>query len=310
MNRSRFWYFAGICLIVALGLASRRYASSLPVFLARYAGDTLWAMVMFGVVGLLAAEWSSFRVAVATLMQSYAIEGSQLSHASWLDAVRQTRFGGLVLGYGFLWSDIVCYTVGVGICVGLELMGAKWSSARTSRRVRGTAALVLGLGVVSVSCVPVVANLAKGEIVPQSIAPHTGLEGTLLVLPLWTDMHEFTFRDPYVISASAVGTPSAGVPRRMGFYFESLVACGGPSNLVIGYLVVTDTGRIVWSDMRGERVSSDVSRLKAELEVLLGGAQAGPGILGLAQMGDAPIGFHASQERRARATEFLAKVHE
>ena len=114
MNRSRFWYFAGICLIVALGLASRRYASSLPVFLARYAGDTLWAMVMFGVVGLLAAEWSSFRVAVATLMQSYAIEGSQLSHASWLDAVRQTRFCGLVLGYGFLWSDIVCYTIGVG----------------------------------------------------------------------------------------------------------------------------------------------------------------------------------------------------
>jgi len=120
MRRNRFWYFVGSCLVVALGMASRGYASVLPVFVARYAGDTLWAVMMFGVVGLLAAHWSSFRVAIATLVVCYAIEVSQLYHAPCIDTSRRTPVGGLVLGSGFLWSDIICYTVGVAFCAGLE----------------------------------------------------------------------------------------------------------------------------------------------------------------------------------------------
>ena len=42
----------------------------------------------------------------------FLIELSQLYHSPWIDAVRQTRLGGLVLGFGFLWSDLVTYTVG------------------------------------------------------------------------------------------------------------------------------------------------------------------------------------------------------
>jgi hypothetical protein len=81
--------------------------------------------------GLLAARWSSFRVALATLMVAYAIEGSQLYHAPWIDAIRDTRFGGLVLGYGFLWSDIICYTVGVALSLGLEhVAGVRSRSSR------------------------------------------------------------------------------------------------------------------------------------------------------------------------------------
>lgn len=37
----------------------------------------------------------------------------QLYHAPWIEAIRQTRIGGLLLGFGFLWSDIICYAVGV-----------------------------------------------------------------------------------------------------------------------------------------------------------------------------------------------------
>jgi len=35
-----------------------------------------------------------------------------LYHAPWIDAARATRLGALDLGYGFLWSDLVCYLVG------------------------------------------------------------------------------------------------------------------------------------------------------------------------------------------------------
>ena len=50
---------------------------------------------------------------VLALVFSYLIEISQLYHAPWIDAIRSTALGGLVLGFGFLWSDILCYTVGV-----------------------------------------------------------------------------------------------------------------------------------------------------------------------------------------------------
>jgi hypothetical protein len=120
VKRNRILYLAGTCLVIALGMASRRYASMLPSFVGRYAGDTLWAVMVFGLIGIVATRWSSLRVAIATLIVSYGVEVSQLHHAPWIDTIRDSRIGGLVLGYGFLWSDIVCYTAGVAICLVLE----------------------------------------------------------------------------------------------------------------------------------------------------------------------------------------------
>ncbi|HLQ76146.1 MAG TPA: DUF2809 domain-containing protein [Terriglobia bacterium] len=130
MKRNRFLYFVVDFLLVALGLASRRYAAVLPVFLAQYSGDTLWAAMVFVGVGLLAPRWSSLRVAVVALMVSYLIECSQLYHAPWIDTLRHTRVGGLVLGYGFLWSDLACYTVGVALAVVLEIGASRAAERR------------------------------------------------------------------------------------------------------------------------------------------------------------------------------------
>jgi hypothetical protein len=120
MTRNRPVYFGLGCLIVALGLASRRYASMLPLFLARYAGDTLWAAMVFIGIGLLAPRWSSFRVAVIALAGCYFIEVTQFYHAPWIDNLRNLPGVGLVLGYGFLWSDVACYTMGVALGALLE----------------------------------------------------------------------------------------------------------------------------------------------------------------------------------------------
>lgn len=99
--------------MIALGLTSRQYGDRLPQFIADYAGDTLWAIMAFLGVGVLAPRWPTLRLAIAALAIAYSVELSQLYHAAWIDAIRHTRLGGLVLGYGFLWSDIACYTVGV-----------------------------------------------------------------------------------------------------------------------------------------------------------------------------------------------------
>jgi hypothetical protein len=113
----------GACLLaatIALGLGSRRFAGVLPGFVADYAGDTLWALAFFLVLGLLLPRMATGRVAALALTGSLLVEVSQLYHAPWIDAVRRTTVGGLVLGFGFLWSDLACYAVGVGVGVALD----------------------------------------------------------------------------------------------------------------------------------------------------------------------------------------------
>jgi len=113
MKRNRFIYFIAGCLVVPAGLASRRFAAHLPAIIGKYGGDTLWALMAFLTVAFLAPRWSSCRVALTALAISVAVEISQLFHAPWIDNLRRTTIGGLVLGYGFLWSDLLCYAAGV-----------------------------------------------------------------------------------------------------------------------------------------------------------------------------------------------------
>jgi hypothetical protein len=104
-----------IALAVGLGLGSRRFAGHLPGFVASYAGDTLWALAAFLSIGLFLPRTSTGRVALLALSFSILIEISQLYHAPWIDAIRRTTLGGLILGYDFVWSDLACYAVGVGL---------------------------------------------------------------------------------------------------------------------------------------------------------------------------------------------------
>ena len=112
-RRNRPAWIALIALTVLLGLASRRPALHLPFFLAAYAGDTLWATAVFLGIGLLLPRASTWRVAFLAFLFSVLVELGQLYHAPWIDSIRHTTLGGLVLGFDFVWSDLACYAVGV-----------------------------------------------------------------------------------------------------------------------------------------------------------------------------------------------------
>ncbi len=131
--RSRFVYALLIALVIALGLASRAvfFQAYLPTFINEYAGDTLWALTAFLGFGFLFPQLATGRVAGLALSFAVLIEVSQLSHASWLEALRHTRLGGLVLGFGFLWSDLVCYAVGIALGAAAEY-GRGWGNRRKS----------------------------------------------------------------------------------------------------------------------------------------------------------------------------------
>jgi hypothetical protein len=118
-----------IALVYLVGIGSRRYSHALPGFIAAYAGDTLWALAAFLGIGLVVPRASTRTIAILALSFSIAVEISQLYHAPWIDSIRQTTLGGLILGFGFLWSDLVCYAVGVGLGVAIEIIGGNFPRA-------------------------------------------------------------------------------------------------------------------------------------------------------------------------------------
>lgn len=110
--KNRLKYLTLVIAVVLTGLASRRFSAA-DGFIHNYVGDALWAaMIYFGfrfLKPILRPRWT----AVAALIFCFLIEISQLYQAEWLNTIRRTTLGGLVLGFGFLWSDFVCYSVGV-----------------------------------------------------------------------------------------------------------------------------------------------------------------------------------------------------
>ncbi|MGH0555112.1 DUF2809 domain-containing protein [Bacillus pretiosus] len=124
-KRNRLLYALFTIVIIILGLSSRKLAFALPHLLNAYLGDALWALMIFTGLGFLFPKIETKKLAFISLLFCYGIEVSQLYHAEWIDSIRATTLGGLVLGYGFLWSDLVAYTIGVGIGMFCEFMFQK-----------------------------------------------------------------------------------------------------------------------------------------------------------------------------------------
>ena len=76
-------------------------------------------MVYFGFRFLLVRK-SLWTAVLLSLLFSFGIEFSQLYQADWINAIRHTMLGALVLGKGFLFADLVRYTVGIIIAALLD----------------------------------------------------------------------------------------------------------------------------------------------------------------------------------------------
>lgn len=87
-----------------------------------YGGDALWAAMVFWLAALLLPRLRTPRLAGVALAFSYVVELSQLYRAPWIDSVRATRVGSLVLGQGFLWSDLLSYAIGVAVAAALDVV--------------------------------------------------------------------------------------------------------------------------------------------------------------------------------------------
>lgn len=110
MLRRLIYATALVCLCV-VAIAVRKAHGEAPNFFNSYFPDAAWTMAVYCLLGLL-FDRSPLCNLVGSLAISYLVELSQLWHPAFLETIRATRVGGLVLGYGFLWSDLLCYSVG------------------------------------------------------------------------------------------------------------------------------------------------------------------------------------------------------
>lgn len=92
-------------------------------FATKYGGDALWALVVFLGWGFVLPTASTRLVAGLAVATSAVVEFGQLYHAPWLDAVRATTLGRLVLGTTFAWGDLLAYLVGIAAGVVGETLG-------------------------------------------------------------------------------------------------------------------------------------------------------------------------------------------
>lgn len=118
--RSRPALVVGLAVTIALGLASRKFGSSLPTFIADNAGDALWTVAAFFGLAIAFPSWPSLKLGTYALGISFAVELSQLIDAEWLNGLRRNQIARLFLGRGFVWLDFVRYLAGAAVAIAID----------------------------------------------------------------------------------------------------------------------------------------------------------------------------------------------
>lgn len=121
--KARIFYISFIVLVIVLGMSSRQFPEVLPVFIVEHAGDVCWASMVYFGFRFIYLDKSLLFAVVMSLLFCYAIEFSQLYQAVWINEIRKTFVGALVLGQGFLKLDLIRYGIGILLAVAIDLYG-------------------------------------------------------------------------------------------------------------------------------------------------------------------------------------------
>ncbi|NDI98816.1 DUF2809 domain-containing protein [Flavobacterium sp. LaA7.5] len=132
--KSRLIYIPVTLLTIPLGLLVRSKKAWFPDVVNLYAGDALYAFMMYYIVCAMYIKKNITFRAVTGLLICYIIELSQLYQADWLNTIRQTVLGKLILGSGFLYSDLLAYFTGIVAAATVDyLLIYNTASQRVSR---------------------------------------------------------------------------------------------------------------------------------------------------------------------------------
>jgi len=111
-----------LMITILFGLLSRSSLIPQTSFIGTYAGDTLWALAVSLGFSVVLIGTSAKTIFITSLSFSFTIEFFQLYHSPWIDTLRGNKAVALILGSGFLWSDLICYTIGVSVGTGVYFL--------------------------------------------------------------------------------------------------------------------------------------------------------------------------------------------
>jgi len=110
MKNNRLPYFFLTFLIMFLGILSRK-TEIIPLFI----GDILYAVLIYFGIRFLFINSKKTTSLLLSLLFCFGIEFLQLVQLDGLILIRKTIIGHYILGQGFLWSDLICYSFGAFI---------------------------------------------------------------------------------------------------------------------------------------------------------------------------------------------------
>ena len=113
--KKRLRYLVITIFIMIMGMLSRKYMNIFPKVIAPFVGDMLWAMMVYFGLRFLIPKLKLTKTLILAIVFSFSIETSQLYQADWINNIRATTLGGLVLGHGFLFEDLISYSLGIVI---------------------------------------------------------------------------------------------------------------------------------------------------------------------------------------------------
>jgi Protein of unknown function (DUF2809) len=108
----RLVFLVNILAIVPLGYTIR-FSPSLPEYICDLGGSIAYQIFWICLVLFIYPPANRRLTAIWVGLGSCAIEFLQLYQPPWLQVIRATLLGRLVLGSTFLWSDLPVYWIGV-----------------------------------------------------------------------------------------------------------------------------------------------------------------------------------------------------
>jgi len=111
---------------VWLALTTRTHKAWFPELVVNYGGDIIWAGMFVFFVRIFFPKTPLWKIALINYILGILDELSQLNQGPFMLYLRSFTLGRLMLGVGFLWSDIVCYGIGTLIGWGIAILIEKY----------------------------------------------------------------------------------------------------------------------------------------------------------------------------------------
>ena len=109
-------------LAAFFGIISRSDQINFPYLIKTFAGDTMWAFAAYFLIRLFLINKKIIFVFAGSFSLSLFVELSQLIKWDILIAIRNTTIGGLLIGFGFHWEDLICYLAGCLIALVIDYL--------------------------------------------------------------------------------------------------------------------------------------------------------------------------------------------